>query len=121
MAVRRSQSEECTDISALLVAVWVERGMPADLSKFRQQSIIAGCSLVTPRLLRRGVKIRERSPNPLADMDPWGSKFASEYDGSRSKFASEYGPRGPILWGSKSAGTPEHPFDFSVQPAIISR
>ena len=62
-------SEECTDISALLVVVWVERGMPADLSKFRQQSTIAGCSLVTPRLFRRGeggggFQIRERGPNP---------------------------------------------------------
>ena len=33
-------SEEFIDISALLAAVWEERGMPADLSKFRQQSII---------------------------------------------------------------------------------
>ena len=43
-------------MSALLTAVRVERGMPADLFKFRQQSIIAGCSLVTPRLFRRGSK-----------------------------------------------------------------
>ena len=63
--------------------------MPADLPKFRQQSLFAWWSLVTPRLYRRGVKIRERGPNPLADMDPRGSKSAGT-PGLPSGWAGDY-------------------------------
>ena len=48
---------------------WTEECLPY-LPNFRQQSIIAGCSLITPRLIRRGVQICERDPYPLAGMDP---------------------------------------------------
>ena len=44
-----------------------------------------------------GVQIRERGPNPLADLDPRGSISASGF-----------GPGGPNLGRSKSAGTPAH-------------
>ena len=54
----------------------------------------AGSCLATPRLFVRGVQIRERGPYPLADLDR----------GSIS--ASGFGPGGPNLGGSKSAGTP---------------
>ena len=44
----------------------------------------------------KGSKSAEKGPNPIADMDR----------GSIS--ASGFGPRGPILGGSKSARTPDY-------------
>ena len=43
--------------------------------------------------------------NPLADLD-WGGPYPQADLDRGSIFASEFGPGGPNLGGSKSAGTP---------------